>query len=133
METTLANPGEFQRWTLKNLKKLKRAVNHQTVFQKLRCVFKETEFKQITAVNNFSSDKIWIVKFQQTFQVLSIFERPIEVNVVMFTLDKLSNRKKHSIFRFHFLPEEFIKELLRNYFDAIKINGLKVEEIREET
>lgn len=141
MESSLATPGEFQRWNFKNsvklnLKKLERPVNHQTIFQQLKCVLKETEFKQVTAIYNFSSNKIWIVKFQQGFVVSNLFERPIEVNGVMFKLEdanKLPDQKKYSIFRFHFLPEDFNKELLRNYFDATKINGLKVEEISEET
>ncbi|RNA28938.1 hypothetical protein BpHYR1_037535 [Brachionus plicatilis] len=41
--------------------------------------------------------------------------------------------EKYSIFRFHFLPVNFNKQLMRNYNDAYKINGLRVEEISKDS
>ncbi|CAF0725089.1 unnamed protein product, partial [Brachionus calyciflorus] len=47
--------------------------------------------------------------------------------------NKVVDPRKYCTFRIHFLPPNFNTQLLHNFFNVLKIDGLKIEDISEET
>ncbi|RNA35898.1 hypothetical protein BpHYR1_048556 [Brachionus plicatilis] len=135
------NKEEIPRWNFKNslklnLKKLEKPVNHQVIFELLDQVLSQFQKNQITSIYNFASNKFWIIEFNSTLKLNHLFECPVKLNDQEFKLEdanKVKDPRKYCTFRIHFLPTNFNTQLLHNFFNVLKINGLKIEEISEET
>lgn len=135
------NREEVPRWNFKNslrlnLKKLEKPLGHQELFKKIYERLNEIESSMITSIYNFSSNKIWIIEFNSSLDISIIFDRQIVINGITFKLEDANKEpelRRYCTFRFHFLPTNFNKQYLENYFKAFKVEGLKIEEISEET
>ncbi|RNA31680.1 hypothetical protein BpHYR1_041735 [Brachionus plicatilis] len=134
------NKEEIQRWNFKNslklnLKKLEKPVNHQVIFELLDQVLSQFQKNQITSIYNFASNKFWIIEFNSTLKLDHLFECPVKLNDQEFKLEdanKVIDPRKYCTFRIHFLPTNFNTQLLHNFYNVLKIDGLKIEEISEE-
>lgn len=137
---SLTNSNPKSRWIFKNslklnLKKLDKPVTHKVLFDALDVTLTPVENDAITSIYNFSSNKIWIIEFEPTFDAVVIFDREINIKGTYFKLEdanKVPDPRKFCIFRFHFLPTDFDNHLLKNFFNAVRINGLKIEQMSEE-
>ena len=135
------NKEEIPRWNFKNslklnLKKLDKPVSHQVIFESLDQVLSRFQKNQITSIYNFGSNKFWIIEFNSTLKLTNLFECPVKLNDQEFKLEdanKIVDPRKYCTFRIHFLPTNFNTQLLHNFFNVLKINGLKIEDISEET
>ncbi|RNA34386.1 hypothetical protein BpHYR1_042167 [Brachionus plicatilis] len=118
---SLANQSEIPWWIFKNsvklnLKKLDKPVSHKTPL--------------FSALN-----KVCIIEFNSAFNSQDIYNGTININGTNFNLEyanKLPDLRRYCTFRFHFLPSNFKCELLKNFFDAFRIDGLRIEDISEE-
>ncbi|RNA18714.1 hypothetical protein BpHYR1_026269, partial [Brachionus plicatilis] len=137
---SLANQSEIPRWIFKNsvklnLKKLDKPVSQKTLFSALDIALNQDENDAITSIYNFWSNKVWIIEFNSAFNSQDIYNRTININGTNFNLEdanKLPDLRRYSTFRFHFLPSNFKCELLKNFFDVFRIDGLRIEDISEE-
>ncbi|RNA06046.1 hypothetical protein BpHYR1_050542, partial [Brachionus plicatilis] len=118
-----------------NLKKLDKPISHKVLFNALDIVLNQVENDAITSIYNFSSNKVWIIKFNVVFDVAQIFDREININGTNFRLEdanKVPDLRRYCTFRFHFLPSDFENHRLETFFNAVSIDGLKIEYITEE-
>ncbi|RNA28512.1 hypothetical protein BpHYR1_026578, partial [Brachionus plicatilis] len=106
-----------------------------TLFSALDIALNQDENDAITSIYNFWSNKVWIIEFNSAFNSQYIYNRTININGTNFNLEdanKLPDLRRYSTFRFHFLPSNFKCELLKNFLDAFRIDGLRIEDISEE-
>ncbi|RNA29072.1 RNA-directed DNA polymerase from mobile element jockey-like [Brachionus plicatilis] len=137
---SLTNPNPNGRWIFKNsvklnLKKLDKPVTHKIIFDSLDIALNQVENDAITSIYNFSSNKIWIIEFKDSYYVEEISGREIDINGTIFRLEdanKIPDLRRYCTFRFHFLPTDFDNNLLKNFFNAVRIDGLKIEQILDE-
>ncbi|RNA31653.1 hypothetical protein BpHYR1_019599, partial [Brachionus plicatilis] len=118
-----------------SLTKLDKPVSHKTLFSALDIALNQDENDALTSIYNFWSNKVWIIEFNSAFNSQDIYNRTININGTNFNLEdanKLPDLRRYSTFRFHFLPSNFKCELLKNFFDAFRIDGLRIEDISEE-
>ncbi|RNA08170.1 hypothetical protein BpHYR1_021964 [Brachionus plicatilis] len=98
-------------------------------------ILNQVENDAITSIYNFSSNKVWIIEFNVAFDVAKIFDREININGTNFRLEdanKVPDLRRYCTFRFHFLPSDFENHRLETFFNAVRIDGLKIEHITEE-
>lgn len=137
---SLNKTNQNQRWIFKNsvklnLKRLDKPISHKVLFGALDIVLNQVENDAITSVYNFSSNKVWIIEFNAALNVPQIFDREININGTNFRLEdanKVPDLRRYCTFRFHFLPSDFENHRLETFFNAVRIDGLKIESITEE-
>ncbi|RNA39368.1 hypothetical protein BpHYR1_001222 [Brachionus plicatilis] len=137
---SLNKTNQNRRWIFKNsvkliLKRLDKPISHKVLFNALDIVLNQVENDAITSIYNFSSNKVWIIEFNVVFDVAQIFDREININGTNFRLEdanKVPDLRRYCIFRFHFLPSDFENHRLETFFNAVRIDGLKIEHITEE-
>ncbi len=137
---SLNKTNQNRRWIFKNsvklnLKRLDKPISHKVLFGALDIVLNQVENDAITSVYNFSSNKVWIIEFNAAFNVTQIFDREIKINGTNFRLEdanKVPDLRRYCTFRFYFLPSDFENHRLETFFNAVRIDGLKIEHITEE-
>ncbi|RNA09504.1 hypothetical protein BpHYR1_018463 [Brachionus plicatilis] len=118
-----------------SLNKTNQNRRHKVFFNALDIVLNQVENDAITSIYNFSSNKVWIIEFNVAFDVSQIFNREININGTNFRLEdanKVPDLTRYCTFRFHFLPSDFENHRLETFFNAVRIDGLKIEHITEE-
>ncbi|RNA32654.1 hypothetical protein BpHYR1_017083 [Brachionus plicatilis] len=137
---SLNKTNQNRRWIFKNsvklnLKRLDKPISHKVLFNALDIVLNQVENDAITSIYNFSSNKVWMIEFNVAFDFAQIFDREININGTNFWLEdanKVSDLRRYCTFRFHFLPSDFENHRLETFFNAVRIEGLKIEHITEE-